>query len=128
MCNVAIISRYPRPGLAPSLASHPGLLTSAFIAFRTNVGKPGKLVTCNDVPGCRVDVWRSGTFLLYSAGAVSEPKKRHQDCLMSTALLLRGPWLRSVECTLTCSFLGHVQSTLVGITGPQKAYDCVLVV
>ena len=49
------------------LASDPGLLTPVFVACSTNTGEGlVKLITCNDIPGCWVDVWRSGTFLLYS--------------------------------------------------------------
>jgi len=52
------------------LASYPDLLTPAFVACNTNVGGGlVKLITCNDVPGCWVDMCRSGTFLLYSCEA-----------------------------------------------------------
>ena len=45
------------------LALYPGLLTSVFVAYSTNVGEGlVKLITCSDVPGHLVDVWRSGTF------------------------------------------------------------------
>jgi len=56
-------SLIPRP-------SHPSVLQ--------NVGEGlVKLIMCNDVPGRWVNVWRSGTFLLYSCKvASSEPKKR----------------------------------------------------
>jgi len=57
----------------PSLAIHcyccvcglyPGLLTPAFVTCITNTGEGlVKLITCCDVPGLWVDVWRSGTFL-----------------------------------------------------------------
>ena len=46
-----------------ALASYPVLLAQAFVAGSTNAGeRPGKLITCSGVPGCWVDVWRSGTF------------------------------------------------------------------
>ena len=49
------------------LASYPGLLTPELVAHSTNVGEgPVKLTTCDDVPGNLVNVWRSGTYLLYS--------------------------------------------------------------
>ena len=50
-----------------TVASYPGLLTLAFVASSTNA-REGlvKLITCNDAPGCWVDMWRSGRFLLYS--------------------------------------------------------------
>ena len=45
-------------------ALYPGLLTPAFVACSTNMGKGlVKLITCCDVPGHWVDVWRSGIFL-----------------------------------------------------------------
>jgi len=44
-------------------ASYPGLLNLAFVACIANMGEGlVKLITCNDVPGRLVDVWRSGTF------------------------------------------------------------------
>jgi len=50
---------------AVRLALCPGLFTPAFVACSTNVGEVlVKLITCKDVPGHWVDVWRSGTFLL----------------------------------------------------------------
>jgi len=41
------------------------LLTPKFVGCTTNIrtGRPCKLVTFNDMPGCRVAVWRSSTFL-----------------------------------------------------------------
>ena len=49
------------------VALYPGLLTPSFVACGTNAGKGlAKLIMCKDIPGCWVDVWRSGTFLLYS--------------------------------------------------------------
>ena len=36
-------------------------------------------------------MWRSGTFLLYSSKAASEPKKHRQDYLMSSAQSFYGP-------------------------------------
>jgi len=45
------------------LASYPGLLTPVFVACSSNA-REGlvKLIMCNDIHGCWVDVWRSGTF------------------------------------------------------------------
>ena len=44
-------------------ALYPGLLTPVFVACSTNA-REGlvKLITCSDVPGCWMDIWRSGTF------------------------------------------------------------------
>jgi len=44
-----------------------------------------------------LDMWRSGTFLLYS---LSESKKRRQDCLMLSAQSFYGPCLQSVAHSL----------------------------
>jgi len=45
------------------LASYPGLLVALFVACSTNTGEGlVKLVMCNGIPGCWVDIWRSGTF------------------------------------------------------------------
>ena len=70
-----------------------------------------KLITYNDVPGHWVDVWRSGTFLLYSYKEACEPKKCFQDCLILTAQSLYGPCLQSVAHSLTCSFSGMLHSS-----------------
>ena len=55
-----------------------------------------------------MDVWRSGTFLLYSCEAAFEHKKLHQDCLISSAQLLHVPCLQSVAHLLTCGYSGNV--------------------
>ena len=45
------------------VASYPGHLTPVFVACSTNKGEAlAKLVTCSDLRGCWVDVWRSGKF------------------------------------------------------------------
>ena len=50
-----------------TIASYPGLLTPAFVACGTNAGgRPGKTEPCGMT---YLDVWRSGTFLLYSCKA-----------------------------------------------------------
>jgi len=68
-----------------------------------------KLVTCSDVPGRWVDVWRSGihVFFLYrcSCGVTPDPVKHCQDCQILTAQSLRDPWLCSVVLSLACVFL-----------------------
>ena len=57
--NVASTSNY--------LASYPGLLTPVFVTHSTNAGEGSvKLITCNDIPGRWVNMWRSATYLLYS--------------------------------------------------------------
>ena len=69
------------------IALSPGL-TPAFVTCSTNVGGGlVKLITCNDIPGRWVDVWRSGTFILYTTAVkwLSKLKKLRQDCLMSSA-------------------------------------------
>jgi len=53
-----------------------------------------------------LDVWRSGTFLLYSC--LSEPKKRCQDCLMLSAQLFYSPCLQSLAHSLTCCLSRNV--------------------
>ena len=85
------------------LTPHPGFLTPAFVACSTNVKV--ELVTCNNIPGYWLDMWKSGTFFRIAVKRLSEPKKHHQDCLMSSAWLFRGPCLWSVAYSLTCSFL-----------------------
>jgi len=55
-----------------------------------------------------LDVWRSGTFLLYYCKQLSESKKHHQDCLMLSAQLFYSPFLQSVAHSLTCCFCGNV--------------------
>jgi len=91
-------------------ALYPCLFNPAFAACSTNAGEGlVKLITCSYVPGCWVDVWRSGRFLIYSCevafwtqapqqsgawgrregGAVSPP----QTCLL---LLTRSEVLVSV--------------------------------
>ena len=85
------------------LASYPGLLTPVFVACSTNVGEGlVKLVTCSDVHGC-VEEWH-----ILSVQLRDDFLKCHQDCLMSTAQLLHGPWLRLVVYSLTCSLSKNV--------------------
>ena len=72
------------------LASYPGLLTPAFVACSTNAG--GGLVKLVTVM-TYLEVWRSGTFFLYSCKAASESKKRRQDCLMVSAQSFYGSCL-----------------------------------
>ena len=53
-----VVSLVPRP-------SNPSV-----VACSTNAGEDlVKLVTCSDIGGRRVDVWRRGTFFLYSSEA-----------------------------------------------------------
>jgi len=45
------------------VALYPGLFTPAFVTCSTDAGEGlVKLITCSDVPGHWVDVWRSDTF------------------------------------------------------------------
>jgi len=90
------------------LALYPGFLTPAFVICSTNVGDGlVKLIMWNDIAGCWVDMWRSGTFLLYS-------------CKVAFWTQERSPWLSNVEhsvvlqsmfaigSALTCGFSGNV--------------------
>ena len=46
-----------------TVSLYPGLPTPGFVACSTNTEEGlVKLITCNDIPGHWVDVWRSGTF------------------------------------------------------------------
>ena len=46
------------------LVSYPGLFVPAFVTCSSNAGGGlVKLITCSGVPGCWVDVWRSGKLL-----------------------------------------------------------------
>jgi len=91
------------------LVSYLGLLIPVFVTCSTNYGgRPGKLITCNEVLRHWVDAWMSGTFFLYSCKVASEPKKRCQDCLMLSAQLFYGPCLQSVGSSFTCGFSGTV--------------------
>jgi len=46
-----------------AITSYPGLLPPMVVACSTKTGESlVKLITCNDVPGCRVNVRRSGMF------------------------------------------------------------------
>ena len=59
---ILVIMHLNPAGYTDSVSSFPGLLTPVFVACITNVGGLVKLVTCGDVKGRWVDVWRSGTF------------------------------------------------------------------
>ena len=55
----------------------------------------------------RTWTWNSGTFCT-AVKQLSEPKKRHQDCLMASAQSFYGLCLWLVAHSLTCSFSGNV--------------------
>ena len=62
---------------------------------------------------------------------LSEPKKRHQDCLMSTAQSLHGPWLRSVAplwFIRECATPPYVHPTSGYITACDTLFPCKLTV
>jgi len=92
------------PGLP--LASYPGLLTPTFVACSTNAGEG--LVKLSHM------VWHTWTcggvahFFCTAVKRLSESKKRHQDCLMSSAQPFYGPCLQSVAHSFTCCFSGNV--------------------
>ena len=69
-----------------------------------------------------LDVWRSGTFLLYSCKAASESKKCHQDCLMSSAQSFYVPCLQSVAHSLSCCFPGNLYRMCHSSTRPGTSY------
>ena len=56
---------------------------------------------------------------------LSEPKKHCQYCLMSTTLLLHGPWSQSVAHSLACDISGNVPllQTSRYITARDKFYQ-----
>ena len=88
------------------------LVTPAIVTWSINT-REGlvKLIACNDVPGCWVDMWRSGAFLLYSYKVGFWTKQRCQDCLMSNAQSYHDPCLQSVAHSLICVFSGNVNSS-----------------
>ena len=63
-----------------------------------------KLITCNDAPGHRVDVWRSGTFFLYSCKRLSKTKERSPRLPLPDVERLVAPWsVFAIGSTLTYS-------------------------
>ena len=87
--------------LSQQLASYTGLLTPVLVTccHHTEEGLV-KLVTCSDVSGCWVDMWRSG-MLLTAVRWLSEPKKCCQDYLMSTAQSQCAVISSTLACVLT---------------------------
>ena len=85
-----------------ALWEEPSFVTTLpFVACSTNVGEGlVKLITCNDVPGRWVDVWRVEHSLCTAVRRLSESKRRHQGCLMSSAQSFYGPCLDSVAYSL----------------------------
>ena len=78
------------------VASYPGLLPPAFFACSTNLVKDlVKLIMYNSIRGCCVDVWRSGTFLLFNCKAAFWTQET-------------SPGLPDVDCSLTCGVSGNV--------------------
>ena len=78
----------------PLVASYPGLFTPAFVTCNTNAGKG--LVKLSHV---QWRTWMCGGVAHSFCMAVkwlSESKKHHQGCLMSSAQSLHGPCLRSI--------------------------------
>ena len=99
--NVTTTSNY--------LASYPGLLTTLFVTHSTNAGEgPVKLTTCDDVPGYLVNVWRSGTYLLYSCITAFWNKKHCQNFLISSTQSICGLCLGLEVHSPTYSFFWNV--------------------
>ena len=88
-----------------AVALYPGLLTPVFVTCSTNAGE-GLVKLSRGMT--YLDVWRSGTFLLYSCKAAFWIQESRQDCLMTSAQLFYGPCLQSVVHSLTCCFCGNV--------------------
>jgi len=89
-CSIDIIPWYIIYGCSHCCdlaASYPGLLNLAFVACIANMGEGlVKLITCNDVPGRLVDVWRSGTF----------PEKLQTSELLITNMEWLSAWHQAV--------------------------------
>jgi len=85
------------------LASYPSLLTPAFAACSTNAGEG--LVKLSHM---QWRTWGVAHSFCTAVKQLSESKKRHQDCLMSSAQSFYGPCLWSVAHSLTCCFSGNV--------------------
>jgi len=92
------------------IASYPGLFIPVSVACSINVGEDlVKMITCSDIPVH--NLWRAAYSFCTDVWLLSEPKKRHQDCLMSTAHSLHGLWLQSVVHSLNCGFSGNVPTS-----------------
>ena len=77
-------------------------LTPTFVTCSTNMPKDlVKLITCNDVSGSWVDMWRSGTFPLYSY--IANPRNIAKTVWCQ---VLHSQCLQSVAHSLICGFLG----------------------
>ena len=93
---------------AETIASYPGLLTPVFVPCSTNAGRD--LVKVSDM---QWRTWMCGGVAHSFCTAVKrlpESKKRHQDCLMSSAQSFYGPCLRFVAHSLAV-FLGTCHSS-----------------
>ena len=95
------------------LASYPGLLTPAFVACSTNAGEGlVKLVKCART---YLDVWRSGTFILYSCKVafwIQATSPRLSDVERSVVLwsvFAIGSTLAYLLLFLECATPPHVQ-------------------
>ena len=85
----------------PSIVTYPGLLTQTFVVCSTNAGKGlVKLITCNDVIGRWVDVWKSATFLLLSSFLNSRMSDVKRSVILQSMFAI-------VAHSLTCSFSGN---------------------
>ena len=81
-------------GYSCRVASYPDLLTPAFVTCCTIMGESlEKLITCKDIRGRWVGMWRSGTFLLYSCKAAfwtqeTSPRLPDVKCSVVTNLFV----------------------------------------
>jgi len=57
------------------------------------------MITCSDIPVR--NLWRVAYSFCTDVRLLSEPKKRHQDCLMLTAHLLHGLYMVAIGNALT---------------------------
>ena len=105
-------------------ASYPGLFTLADVACSTNARKGRvKLITCDDVPGCWVDMWRSGRFLMCSCEAAfwtqetspRLPSVKHSVVpwsvfvIYSTVAVILGMWYSSTRPSNIQVVIAHDQ-------------------
>ena len=92
-------------GYSCRVASYPDLLTPAFVTCCTIMGESlEKLITCKDIRGRWVGMWRSGTFLLYSCKAAfwtqeTSPRLADVDC----SVILQSLFV--IGSAITCSLL-----------------------
>ena len=100
--DVNILSRaYHSLAIEACIASYPGLFIPVSVACSINVEEEDlvKMITCSDIPVH--NLWRVAYSFCTDVWLLSEPKKHHQDYLMSTAHSLHSLWLQSIVHSLT---------------------------